>query len=342
MAALRALIISLSGLKETIYTLPLISILRQNDYDVEFLTSEKGFEVVNRNPMINRVHLAPVEQWMKKMPYMGIFEDISECTKKLKKREFDIAIDCQRTFRSLFLLGGCGAKRRLTYSNAKEFSSLGGNENIDSNPAFQNSKIHEVELNLNFARYLGLPTRSAEFLLPPPNYSSKTKMDKFLNFAEEQPLVILSPNMSQGEMSWHPKNWVNLVTNIPDKFNIAIVGSSIDNSLATRLSHKNIVNLCGKTTFEDLRYIFSIAHIIISDNLENSAIAWAMNKDNVVTISTNLPAEKYNPYNLNKENKYKTLTGTLGCQPCGQQHCQNATYKCVHTPSVESVLNCIK
>ena len=128
MAGQRALIISLGELKDTIYTLPLISVLRQNDYEVEVLTAEKGFEVVNKNPMINRVHLAPLEQWLNKLPYMGISEDVSECTKRLQKRNFDIAIDCQRTFRSLILFAKCGAKRRLTYSNAKEFSSLGGHE----------------------------------------------------------------------------------------------------------------------------------------------------------------------------------------------------------------------
>ena len=43
MTGQRALIISLGELKDTIYTLPLISVLRQNDYEVEVLTAEKGF-----------------------------------------------------------------------------------------------------------------------------------------------------------------------------------------------------------------------------------------------------------------------------------------------------------
>lgn len=341
MTGQRALIISLGELKDTIYTLPLISVLRQNDYEVEVLTAEKGFEVVNKNPMINRVHLAPLEQWLNKLPYMGIFEDVSECTKRLQKRNFDIAIDCQQTFRSLILFAKCGAKRRLTYSNAKEFSSLGGNENIDSKPDFRNTNIHKVELNLNFARYLGLNTKSAEFILPEMKYTSKTKIDKFLKFSEERPIIVLSPNMKNGELAWHPKNWINLVNNISDKFNILVIGDAHDNVLANKLSHKNLVNLCGKTTFEDLRYIFSIAHIIISNNIENSVIAWA-DKKNVVTISTNMPPQKFNPYTLNKGNTYKTLIGNLDCQPCGQKYCAHSTFKCSHYPTVESVLNCIK
>lgn len=342
MTGQRALIISLGDLRETIYTLPLISVLRQNDYEVEYLTAEKGFEIVNRNPMINRVHLAPLEQWLAKMPYWGIFEDVSECTNRLKKRNFDIAIDCQRSLRSLFLFGQCGAKRRLTYSNAKEFSVFGGNENIDKNPEFRNTNVHKVELNLNFARYLGVKTSSAEFLLPEMKYESKSKIDRYMKFDEERPLVVLSPDMAQGEFAWHPKNWVNLVNNIPQKYNVVVVGNAHDNVLAHKLSHKNLVNLCGKTTFEDLRYVFSRGHVIISNNLENSAIAWAMNKENLVTISTNMPPDKYNPYSLKGENKYKTLIGSLACQPCGQKYCAHSTFKCAHSPTVESVLNCIR
>lgn len=337
----RALIISLGDLKDTIYTFPLISVLRQNEYDVEILTAEKGFEAVNKNPMINRVHLAPLEQWLNKMPYLGIFEDIMECTKKLQKRNFDIAIDCQRTFRSLFLFAGCGAKRRLTYSNAKEFSVLGGNENIDSKPEFRNTNIHKVELNLNFAKYLGLNTKSAEFLLPEIKYTAKTKIDKLMTFSKDKPIIVLAPQMKQGEFAWHPKNWINFVNNISDKYNIVIIGDAHDNILANKLSHKNLINLCGKTTFEDLRYIFSIARIIISNNIESSVIAWADNK-NIITISTNLSPNKYNPYALNKCNQCKTLIGNLDCQPCNQKFCAHSSFKCAHYPSVETVLNCIR
>lgn len=338
----KVLIISLGDLKETIYTLPLACILKRKGYFVEYLTGEKGFEIVNKNPIINRVHLAPIEQWTQKMPYWGIFEDMSEVTKKLAKKEFDIAIDCQMSIRSAFLFAKCGAKRRLSYSTAKGFSSFGANEFIDSKPEFKNTNIHKVEKYLNFARYLGLKTDDAEFFLPEANYQSKVKMDKFLNFAEEKPTILLAPNMAQGEVSWHPKNWVNLVSNIPEKYNIIVAGDNQDNILATRFSHKNMVNMCGKTRFEDLRYLLLISDIIISNNLETSAIAWAMNKNKVITISTSFSPAIYNPYNLKDENKFITLTGNLACQPCNKIQCENSSYKCSHTPSVENVLNSIR
>lgn len=339
MAQGRILIISLGSLKEAIYTLPLASVLRQNDYDVEYLISEKGFEIVNHNPLINRVHLAPIEQWLNKIPYWGIFDDISECVKKILKREFDIAIDCQRTFRSLPLLLKCGAKRRLSYSNATEFSFLGANEFIDSQKEYKDTNVHQVVLNLNFAKYLGLVTDRPEFMLPEPKYSSKLKVDKLMSFDEERPLIILSPNLVNGEFSWHPKNWVNLVANIPQKYNVVIVGNVQDSVLANKMSHKNFVNLCGKLNFEDLRYVISLADVILSNNDETSAIAWAMNKNKILTISTNLSPMKCNPYNMVGENNYKNLIGTLSCQPCNKKYCEQKTYKCSHLPTVETVLN---
>ena len=336
----RILVISLGELQQTIYTLPLLSVLKQNDYEVEFLTSEKGFEIVNRNPLINRVHLAPVEQWMSKMPYWGIFDDISECSKKLQKREFDIAIDAQRTFRSFPLVLKCGAKRKLSYSNDSGIVGLVANEFIDKNTEFNGMNIHIVEKNLNFAKYLGLNISDAEFILPDARYSSKLKMDKFITFEEEKPILLLAPDISQGEWSWHPKNWVNFVSNIPEKYNIIIVGSQQDNILANKMKHKNLINLCGKTTFEDLRYVISLADTVISNNIEISSIAWAMNKQKIITIYTNNNPKYTNPYNIGRQkNKYTTLSGDLVCQPCNKNTCTNTSLKCTHYPTVEKVLN---
>ena len=338
----RILIISLGELKDTIFTLPLVTSLKRDGHIVEFLTSEKGFEIVNKNPCIDRVYLAAVEQWQKKMPYWGIFEDIKEVVNKLKKKNYDIAIDCQMSFRSFPFILQCGAKRRLSYSFAQGFSSFGANELIDKKPDFKNVNTHKVEINLNYARYLNIETKYAEFILPELKYPSKLKMDKFLNFSEERPIILLAPDMKQGETAWHPKSWVNLVSNISTKYNLVVVGDNQDNFLATKMSHKNLSNMCGKTVLEDLRYLISISDLIVSNNLDTSAIAWAMNKEKIITLSTNIIPGLYNPYNLiNNNASYTSLTGELVCQPCNKRVCGNGTYKCSHTPTVETVLNTI-
>src|SRR5574344_185962 len=336
----KVLIISLGSMRDAIYTLPLIATLKRNEYIINVLTTEKSFEIFSGNPYVKHVQPIPLEQWLQKMPYWGIFEDMGEAIEKIKKKNFDIVIDCEQSFRSLFLLANSGIKRRLTYSNAKGFSSFGGNEFIDNNPKLKNYNVHQLEKNLNFARYLDLDTSIIDFTLPEINYHAKIKVDKFFNvFKENRPLIVLAPNSALGETSWHPKNWINLVNNINTTYNIVVLGKFEDKALAAKMSHPNLLNLCNQTDFNDLRYILNNSKVVISNNLEVSTIAWAMKKIKVITISTNLPPAKYNPYNLNNDGNYKTLSGNLACQYCEQKQCPNGSYKCTHTPTVETILN---
>ena len=90
----RVLIISLGSMRDAIYTIPLIATLKRNDYLVDVLTAEKGFEIFNTNPYVKRVQLVPLEQWLNKMPYFGIFEDLSETIAKIKKKKYSMVIDC--------------------------------------------------------------------------------------------------------------------------------------------------------------------------------------------------------------------------------------------------------
>ena len=342
MTQTKVLIISLGDLKHAIYTLPLVQALKQNDYRVEYLTSEKGFEIVNKNSLIDRVHLAPVEQWLKKMPYMGIFDEFSKTIEKITKQNLDIVIDCEQSIRSTFFMLNCGIPRRLSYSNATGFSSLGANEIIDKKSSLHNRNIHKVESNLNFSKYLGLSTDNLGFTLADTAYPARLKMEKFIKFPQENPIIVLAPDLSQQKLAWHPKNWINLVSNISTKYNILIVGTALENSLANKMSHKNLCNICGTTNYQDLRYVLSLADVVVSDNLETSAIAWASNNKKVITLSTNIDPKLYNPYNLGGNNKYISLAGNLSCQFCNKNHCEHSTYKCSHSPSIEAVLNAIR
>ena len=327
----KVLVVSLGTISDTIYTIPLLYVLKRAECDIHVLTSEKGYELINRNPLVNRVHLVPMEQWSKKMPYWGIFEDLKTVIKKIKKQNFDIVIDCERSLRSLFLVMFSGAKRRLSYSNANHFSSIWANEILSSQEG-----MHKLDINLNYAKHLGYDVSNAEFMLPEKNYNSKVKMDKFLSFSEEKPMLVLCPNYSETEFSWSPKNWINFVCNISENYNVVIVGTQKDNVLAQKMAHKNLINLCGKVNIDDLRYVFSLADKVISDKLEYSLLAWANKTSNIVHISTSFSPNLDAPfgYGCNVIN----MVGNLSCQPCNSSRCKNGTYKCVHVPFVEDLL----
>ena len=70
----KALLIRLSALGDVIFNLPLANILKKNGYEVHWITSEKGFDIINNNPLVDKAILAPVEKWKKQNFFKNIVE----------------------------------------------------------------------------------------------------------------------------------------------------------------------------------------------------------------------------------------------------------------------------
>ena len=119
----KALLIRLSALGDVIFNLPLANLLKSNGYEVFWLTSEKGFDIVNNNPLVDKAVLAPVEKWKKQNFFKNIIEYF-KLIKYLRSEKFDVSIDTQLLLKSAIWNIFCGAKRRLVSSSAREFAQL--------------------------------------------------------------------------------------------------------------------------------------------------------------------------------------------------------------------------
>lgn len=55
----KVLLIRLSSLGDVVFNIPLANVLKANGYTVDWIVSEKGYEIVKDNPCVNKVYLAP-------------------------------------------------------------------------------------------------------------------------------------------------------------------------------------------------------------------------------------------------------------------------------------------
>ena len=55
----KVLIIKLSSLGDVVFTVPLANNLKSNGYEVHWLTTEKGIDVVKGNPCADKVFFCP-------------------------------------------------------------------------------------------------------------------------------------------------------------------------------------------------------------------------------------------------------------------------------------------
>lgn len=338
------LILALGNIANTIYTLPLASVLKDYGYKVEYVVSEKGFSVINKNPKVDKVFLASMEQWTGKWLNSETWEAFFKLVDRIKLREYDIVIDCQQDLRSLLIFAMCKGRRKLTYSDAKGFSTIGGNEFIDTaKPQFKNNNGSIVERNMNFLKYLKMDYNSLDFPLPEINYSFTLRHDKTFELLDKtKKTIIISAGARNENKRWAPANWIALIDRIKDDYNLIFTGSIMDKPFVKEIGGDNFLNLCGETRVESFIDLLQRADIVICSETETTALAWAVQKPRIITLFTCSSPEKYSPICEYEDKKYISLYGNLDCQPCKSEICLDDEARCRKFPTVEDVIRALQ
>ena len=86
---------------------------------------------------------------MQKLP-IGI-----QTFEKIRKENYDIALDPQQLFKSGIILGLCGAKKKITLSGGRELSWLFANKIVKSKTKLFDINYHVVKRNLELCEFLG-------------------------------------------------------------------------------------------------------------------------------------------------------------------------------------------
>jgi ADP-heptose:LPS heptosyltransferase len=173
----KALLIKLSSLGDVVFNIPLANALKDAGYEVTWLVSERGIQVVENNPCVDKVILAPIQKWRKRGLKFENFKEYFTLINQLREEKFDIAIDSQMILKSMVWTMFCGAKRRIIAKDAREGSIIGGNEWIEK--IFD--KANPIVLNyLKFATHFDCFPSEIKVTLPPRSEMVVKKVDNLL------------------------------------------------------------------------------------------------------------------------------------------------------------------
>lgn len=339
----KALIIRLSSLGDVIFNIPLANVLKENGYEVSFITSEKGVDVIKDNPAVAKTFLVPTKKWKQNRPSIkNLFEYLS-ILRKIRAEHYDVAVDTHMMFKSFIWLKFCGAKRRICYKFGKEFSNFGGNEKLKAGPREKYS-VHAVFEHLLYAKHLGLKDADkVKFTLPASTSETKAKIDDLLkDIDKSKPLVIICPATTWRLKHWNKDNWKILVDSIKDKCTLVFSGTANDTDLISYISEDKFLSLAGKTNIKDLIEVFSRADIVIAPDSGSAHLARATNIPAVISIFTCTPPYRYGPFGDDK--KYFAINGKLKCQPCHTRKCPlegEDAEQCVNNPKPQEIINIV-
>ncbi len=316
----KVLLVKLSSLGDVIFNIPLANALKDAGYEVTWLVSEKGIQVVKDNPCVDKAILAPVVKWKKRGMSFESFKEYLEILKQIRAEKFDIAIDSQMMLKSLYWMLFCGAKRRIISKEAREMAILGGNEWIDDISYAPNSPI--VLNYLKYANYLGITPEKIRVTLPKRNEEQIKKVDTLLeNLDKTKPLVVMAPATTWKNKHWDKDGWKSVADNISQNCNLVFTGGPNDNELIEYITGGKYLNLAGKTDIMELMEIFSRAKLVIAPDSGSAHLAWATGNPAVIAIFTCTPKEVLGPYG--DKAKYISMGGEgLPCQPCFKRKCK--------------------
>lgn len=339
----KVLLIRLSSLGDVIFNIPLANVLKKNGFEVSWLVSEKGIDIVKDNPAVDKAILVPIQKWKKRgFSFVSFFEFL-KILNQIRKEHYDIALDSQMMFKSMIWLKLCGAKRRICYKYGKELSHLGGNEKIEQKPN-PNYSTHAVFHHLRYAEYLNLKGSSeVKFTLPPSSEETISKVDELLkNLDHSKPMVVISPATTWKLKHWNKDNWKVVVESIKNGCSLVFTGTERDKELLSYIGADNYINLAGKTNIKDLIEIFSRAKLVIAPDSGSAHVARAVEKPAVISIFCCTPPTMYGPFG--DDEKYFALDGKLPCQPCHKRKCpltDEGFENCVNYPKPEEIINIV-
>lgn len=335
----KILLIRLSSLGDVIFNIPLANVLKNNGFEVTWLVSEKGIDVVKDNPAVHKAILLPTKTWKKRGFCLQNVKEFFTILKEIRTQKFDVAIDCQMMFKSLIFMRLCRAKRKICYTHGREFSHFGGNEKINYKPN-QDFSVHAVFQHLSYAEYLGLKdTDKVIFTLPKSSDETVKYVDELLKDVDKsKPIAIIAPATTWKLKHWNKDNWRILVEKIKDKYSLVFTGTDADKELISYISSDNFTNLAGKTKVKELIELFSRAKVVIAPDSGSAHLARATNMPAVITIFCCTPKTMYGPFGDVK--KYFAVDGDLKCQPCHKRACDlsgDDYEKCVNYPLPEKI-----
>ncbi len=340
----KILLIKLSSLGDVIFNVPLANALKDAGYEVTWLVSEKGIQIVENNPCVDKAILVPMKEWKKRGFSLKSFGEYLSILKRLREEKFDIAIDSQMMLKSLYWMLFCGAKRRIISKEGRELSLLGGNEWIDNISYKPDSPI--VMNYLRYANYLGINVAPEDIkvTLPPRTKEQIAKVNELLKKLDSSKQTIaIAPATTWANKHWDKDNWTKVVEYLAPKYNLIFTGGTCDNELIDYISNGQGLNLAGKTDILELAEIFSRCTLVLSPDSGSAHLAWATRKPKVIAIFTCTPKEVLGP--LGSLDKYIALGGNiLDCQPCFKRKCslKNNQNACTFYPTPEELITTIE
>ncbi|MFH1622459.1 MAG: glycosyltransferase family 9 protein [Candidatus Omnitrophota bacterium] len=314
----RVLISRTDRLGDVLLSTPVIKNLRKNlpGAHIAVMVKESLLDLLKGNP-----YLDEVIAFDKIGKHKGLIDSI-RFTRKIRKKNFDLALILHPTIRVHLILFFAGIKERIGYD--KKWGFL--NTRIIKHTK-QLGQKHESEYTLDFLKKLGLVSFDKTMFMPIYKESEEWA-DGFLKERNlySSKIVLIHAQASCPSRLWPQDYYNSVVDNLISIYNanVIYIGELRKENIK---ENNNIFNLTGKTTISQLASIIKHSNLLISNDSGPVHIAVALGTP-VISIfgrkQTGLSPRRWGHSNA----KSVFLHKDVGCEVCLAHDC-NKDFVCL-------------
>ena len=276
----RILLIRPSALGDVCRTVPVLASLRAEwpDAQIDWLVNDAFAPAIASHPALNNAIPFPRKSfgaWWNPASAPAFFKWL----RMLRRRNYDLVIDCQGLARSGLMSRATGAKTRVGYANASEFGWLGYNRRLRVDRA-----AHAVDRMLALLEPIGAPAIPDMRLYS--NDADRSSVDQMLGASTNDRLAVIAPTSRWEAKRWPAERFAQLTQsilndNLADR--VAIVGAPGEQPQCKPITSlaagdPRIIDLVGKCTVGELLAVIERSCLVVANDSAALHIAVGFDK----------------------------------------------------------------
>ena len=298
---MKILFIKLGALGDVINTLPLAVLLKEElGAEITWLVEPLSLPLISEHPAVAGVICFDKKNWR---------AGLQEVRQQLRGQHFDLVLDLQRIFKSVFLAMLAKADRKIGFNRGrcKDGSWLFPLERLSSADPGQ----HMLKQYLEFASHLGVSLPSK------PCWNIPVKQDCGLDLPPNY--IVLNIGATKKANLWTAEGFAELADLLAAKNDLpcVITGGSGDLPLALEilaLAKSSPLNLIGKTSIDQLCTVLDQAVLVVTCDTGPMHLAVALGTE-VVAL--------FGPSNPRRTGPFvgRVVQADIPCMPCNKRKC---------------------
>lgn len=313
----KVLIIRFNSIGDIILISPVVKLLYDSGYQVDFLVKKNYSAVLEHNPYLNNIHL---------------FEgQLSECVRKLQTENYTYIIDLHNNLRSNLLSIRLPFKTlRLKKDRVSDFLMV--------NFGFgKTAKKHIVN-------------RFVDVVKPIVNKFELESIQTDYYYTQDYDTTVLPEDYIAISVAtaFETKNiplqkLVDLINEVDANFVLLGAPKDIDKAeyITGRTSREKVISLVGECSLNQTAHVIYASRFIISGDSGLMHMAAALKKPVVAIFGSTHPLLGYTPfYGLKNIEHYLIQNNNISCRPCtrqGRNTCPKGHFKCMNDISVDEI-----